>query len=687
MRTYTFSSLAVPVALLLSAYTVDEGLADINGSSDRSVQTSPGTFTTPSEPLADPAPSPAAVSDRPIEVSLPDTLLSKISLAPLGKTDLYDDPRQSAPTPPMGWAPWNQFGMNMSEKVLRDATDALSSSYLPFGYKYLAFDEAWYHDRDPVTRDLHMDTRKIFDKVPRFSDANTLRPLVNYIHSKGILAGMYTDLGRNTCGQMFDSNAATLDTTISKEASQVGIYDDIRKDIKTFIDDWDFDYIKVDGCGAVRYFQSNLERYGLASRYNPLPALTTDEIKEVYKNIGAAILSTEKYKTKPIWFSAIGTWGENNLADWAKSVANSWRTSGDISPTWDSMLGNYNTARGREFFAGPGHWNDIDMMEVGVNRGATGRDFYATQAGDVTRNEFLASVERAKAHFAVWSIMASPLLLGFDLKNASDDVKKIVNNKDIIAVNQDPLGNQATVFSANSETDVLVKSLANRNERAVVLFNKSKTSQKDITVTWNQLHFKPKSEAKLFDLWNNPAAGTTINQGGTDSYTVTVPAQSARMFKLVGTHALVGENARFLSEMPGMTNLVWGPLPKGKFVYPPVADRNLAQGPIKIAGINYSYGITTVNSNLQVSLKGKYKRFKSDVGIDDHQPRGYGSVIFKVYGDGKLLFSSSKIMASGALPQHIDIGVEGVSLLELVADPTTDGFDYDEAVWANATIE
>jgi len=280
-------------------------------------------------------------------------------------------------TPPMGWNSWNKFHCDgLNETLVLDMADALIESGLhDAGYTYINLDDCWQKSRNKdgtIQEDL--------DKFP-----STIPALVDNIHDKGLLFGLYSDAGYRTC--------ALRPGSLGYEVQDATTYAS-----------WDVDYLKYDNCYA-----------------DPLTA------KSRYKAMHDALNSTDR----PIFFSMC-EWGWQDPATWAREYANSWRTTGDIKPTWESWTMILDQNDQWHEYAGPGGWNDPDMLEAG-------------------NGELLDSLVQARSHFTLWCLIKAPLLLGNDLRAMSDEILEIISNREVIAWNQDKLGHQghkvATYFA------------------------------------------------------------------------------------------------------------------------------------------------------------------------------------------------------------------------------------------------
>jgi alpha-galactosidase len=300
-----------------------------------------------------------------------------------------------AKTPPMGWNSWNKYGCNVSETLIMQMADAMASSGMKdAGYQYVVIDDCWQIARD--------ETGEIVVDPERFPHG--MKYVADYVHSKGLKFGIYSDAGSKTC------------------AGRPGGLGHEYQDARTYAR-WGVDYLKYDWCNT-----------------------TTQDAKSSYANMRNALYAAGR----PIVFS-ICEWGSNKPWEWAGEVGNLWRTTGDIGDNWNSMINIFNQQKDLARYAGPGGWNDPDMLEVG-NGGMT--------------------FEEYKTHFSLWCMLAAPLLAGNDLASMTPETKSILMNKEIIALNQDTLGIQATCYRDNGDYQIWVKGLSN-NEKAVCLLNKS----------------------------------------------------------------------------------------------------------------------------------------------------------------------------------------------------------------------
>ncbi|KAG5013173.1 hypothetical protein GLYMA_09G160400v4 [Glycine max] len=327
-------------------------------------------------------------------------------------------------TPPMGWNSWNHFACNIKEDLIRETADAMVSTGLAaLGYQYINIDDCW--------GELNRDSKG--NLVPKASTfPSGMKALADYVHKNGLKLGIYSDAGNQTCSK-------TMPGSLGHE----------EQDAKTFAS-WGIDYLKYDNC------ENN----------NISP-------KERYPPMSEALANTGR----PIFFS-LCEWGSEDPATWAKSVGNSWRTTGDIQDKWDSMISRADLNDKWASYAGPGGWNDPDMLEVGN--------------GGMTTEEY-------RAHFSIWSLAKAPLLIGCDIRALDATTKELLSNKEVIAVNQDKLGVQGKKVKSTNDLEVWAGPLSN-NKVAVILWNRSSSKAK-VTASWSDIGLKPGTSVEARDLW------------------------------------------------------------------------------------------------------------------------------------------------------------------------------------------
>jgi alpha-galactosidase len=341
-----------------------------------------------------------------------------------------------AKTPPMGWNSWNKFGCNVSEDLIKQEADAMVKTGMKdAGYQYIVIDDCWQVSRDP--------DGNIVPDAKRF--ASGMKALADYVHSLGLKFGLYSDAGTATCQ--------------GRPGSRGYEFQDARQYAA-----WGADYLKYDWCNT-----------------------STQDPRSSYETMRDAL----KLAGRPIVFS-ICEWGSSKPWLWAGEVGNLWRTTGDIQDLWEGKgekygLGVVNIVDlqvGLESYAGPGHWNDPDMLEVGN--------------GGMTTTEY-------RSHFSLWAILAAPLMAGNDLRTMSPEIRDILTNKEVIAVDQDPLGIRGRRVRRDGELDVWVKQLKD-GSRAVVLLNRGKAEQ-TMTVDWEDLGYPSHLGAAVRDLWSHQDLG------------------------------------------------------------------------------------------------------------------------------------------------------------------------------------
>lgn len=316
--------------------------------------------------------------------------------------------------PTMGWSSWNTYGFNISESIIKKQVDAMvSNGYSKVGYRYINIDDGYFGGRDSDGYLLIHPTR-----FP-----NGMKTVVDYIHAKGLKAGIYSDAGKNTCASYFGGD---------KIGEGVGLLGHEDDDTRLWFNDLGFDFIKVDFCGG-------------SAGHNKDHLQLNEEQR--YRTIWKAILNTGRTDVR----MNICRWAFPGT--WATEVSTSWRTTGDINCSWGSIKSILKENFYLSAYSGKGRFNDMDMLEVG--RGL--------------------SNEEDKTHFGMWCMMNSPLLIGCDMTNISTTARNLMCNKELIALNQDTLFQQAYVVKRDGETYVMVRDIEKLNgtKRAVALVNLS----------------------------------------------------------------------------------------------------------------------------------------------------------------------------------------------------------------------
>jgi alpha-galactosidase len=375
-----------------------------------------------------------------------------------------------AATPPMGWNSWNTFQVNISEDLVKGIADNMVASGMKdAGYTYIVLDDGWMAiQRDSVTGNLIPDPKKF---------PHGMKALIDYVHSKGLKFGLYNCAGTKTC--------AGYPGTRGYE------YQDAR-----FYASLDIDYLKFDWCYA-----------------------DGQNAKESYTTMSKAL----KAAGKPIVFS-LCEWGSNKPWEWASNVGELWRTTGDIYNCFEGQknMGTWKAncvmhivdlnepLRG---YAGPGHWNDPDMLEVGNGM----------------------NVNEDRVHFSMWCMMAAPLIAGNDIRKMTADTKAILTNKDVIAVDQDALGVQGWRYASKDSVETWFKPL-NGGDWAVCFVNRSAQPQK-INFDWKNENVNDTLSSrqlnagtttyKIINVWTKENASTTAK-----AFVTTVPSHDVVMLRL-----------------------------------------------------------------------------------------------------------------------------------------------------------
>jgi alpha-galactosidase len=371
-------------------------------------------------------------------------------------------------TPPMGWNSWNKFQCNVDETIVRAMADAMATNGMKdAGYQYINIDDCWQGERDAQG----------FIQADPVKFPSGIKALADYVHSKGLKLGIYSDAGAKTCG--------------GRPASRGHEY----QDALTYAQ-WGVDYLKYDWCGC--------------EDLNAKGAYTT--MRDALHAAG-----------RPMVFS-ICEWGSNKPWTWAANVGHLWRTTTDIYPCFDGTMDHTNwqqwgvlrildAQKPLRQYAGPGHWNDPDMLEVGNGM----------------------SVNEDRAHFSMWCMLAAPLISGNDLAHMAPETLKILENPDVIAVNQDALGVEGFPHSTNDNVEVWFKPLAG-GDWAMCVLNRNKEAR-NISFDWRKENVTDSLSRRdanfaattytLRNLWTKQEAGTTRETLKTE-----IPGHDVLMFRL-----------------------------------------------------------------------------------------------------------------------------------------------------------
>lgn len=358
-----------------------------------------------------------------------------------------------AKTPPMGWSSWNRFGCDINEDIIKSVADAICSSGMKdAGYEYINIDDCWQADSRDGSGNILPNSKKF---------PSGIKSLADYVHSKGLKLGIYSCAGVKTCGGYPGSRGYEY------------------QDARTYAS-WGIDYLKYDWCNT-----------------------DTQNAQSSYTTISQAI----REAGRPMVFS-LCEWGKSEPWTWAKNVGHLWRTTGDIQDCWDctkswggeGWLKILDKQTNLSKFAGPGSWNDPDMLEVGN--------------GNMTNAEY-------KAHFSIWCMLAAPLIAGNDLRSMSAETIEILTNKAVIAVDQDTLGMQGFIAYKDSKLEIWMKKLSG-GDIAICFFNRGENSV-PLNINWQTFWghegiygngfgaFKIDKNYRITDLWNKKYTGSTAD--------------------------------------------------------------------------------------------------------------------------------------------------------------------------------
>ncbi|CAN1275269.1 unnamed protein product [Linum perenne] len=357
-------------------------------------------------------------------------------------------------TPPMGWNSWNHFQCNISEKTIKETADAMVSSGLSaLGYHYINIDDCW--------AELNRDSQgNMVSKKSTFPSG--IKALADYVHAKGLKLGIYSDAGSKTCSNLMPGSLGHEE-----------------QDAKTFAS-----WIMLQGVDYLKYDNCNDDGTSPKIRYPVMSRALLNSGREI--------------------FFSLCEWGREDPATWAGSIGNSWRTTGDISDNWDSMTTCADQNDQWALNAGPGGWNDPDMLEVGN--------------GGMTTEEY-------RSHFSIWALAKAPLLIGCDVRSMSNETYEILSNTEVIAVNQDKLGVQGKKVKKDGDLEVWAGPLS-RDRVAIVMWNRG-SSKATITVQWSDLELNTSAVVDVRDLW----AHSTIHLVKTGIST-DVESHACKMFVL-----------------------------------------------------------------------------------------------------------------------------------------------------------
>ncbi|MCX7043875.1 MAG: NPCBM/NEW2 domain-containing protein [Candidatus Sumerlaeota bacterium] len=373
-------------------------------------------------------------------------------------------------TPPLGWNSWNCFAGAVDDAKVRSAADAMvASGLVNHGWTYINLDDCWsIKPNDPNLGGQPRDANGMILTNKKFPD---MKAMCDYIHSKGLKAGIYSSPGPLTCAG-FTASYKFED----KDAQRLG--------------EWGFDYIKYDWCSYDQVKASN----------------DLDEYQKPYQVMRAAL---DKVNRDIVY--SLCQYGMGGVWEWGDKIGgNCWRTTGDITDSWESMAGIGFAQAGKEKWAGPGHWNDPDMLVVGK-----------VGWGDPHPTKLTPSEQYT--HISLWCLLCSPLLIGCDMAQLDDFTLNLLTNDEVLEVNQDPLGKQAARISQNDDIEVWAKDMED-GSKAVGIFNRGELEAKAM-VKWSDLKMEGKQSVR--DLWRQKDLGEIENQ-----FEVALPRHGAALFKL-----------------------------------------------------------------------------------------------------------------------------------------------------------
>ncbi|WP_320167876.1 glycoside hydrolase family 27 protein [Mangrovibacterium marinum] len=367
--------------------------------------------------------------------------------------------------PVMGWASWNNYRVNINQDIIRAQADAMIDRGLSdAGYSYLNIDDGFFGGRD--------EQGNILPHPERFPDG--MKVLADYIHSKGLKAGIYSDAGINTCASYWDKDTIGVG---------MGLFGHDVQDLNLFLNTWGYDFLKVDWCGGDWLGLDEEERY--------------------------IALARQAKALKPEMVFNVCRW--KFPGKWVTQVADSWRISGDIDNRFESILAIIDLNADLWKHVSYGHYNDMDMLQVG--RGM--------------------SYEEDKAHFSMWCLMNSPLLLGNDLTSMSQETVELVTNDELIAINQSPFVYQARRLVDYGEQEVWGRPLVSNisGQVAVALLNRS-TEKADIAFALEAVGIDASKGYRVHDLWSKkdyePSADSELS--------FEVPGHAVVVLKITGTN-------------------------------------------------------------------------------------------------------------------------------------------------------
>ena len=435
--------------------------------------------------------------------------------------------QQFAP-PIMGWSSWNTFHVNISDSLIRTQADAMVRLGLKdVGYTHINIDDGFFGWRD-ASGEMHPHPQRF---------PNGLKVVADYIHSKGLMAGIYSDAGANTCGSKYDAD---------DHGFGAGLYGHEEQDARLYFRDWGFDFIKIDYCGAGTWLDL-----------------------EEQKRYTAVCEAIKKEAGHPVSIN-ICRWAFPGV--WAKDIATSWRISRDILPNWSSIKYIIEKNMYLSAFAGDGHYNDMDMLEIG--RGL--------------------KPSEEEVHVGMWCMMSSPMLIGCDLNKLNESSLALLKNRELLAINQDRLGLQAYVALRQGPGYVFVKDIKERRglTRAVALYNPADTAL-SFEVPLSELELAGKAKAK-----------DVISHAEVKIETVKSPAMNGNVLKATvpahGIKVMTIEAKQRIA--PTRYEAEWAYLP----AYNDLGKRKLPVGFTKVKGSSGGICVSNVGGDMDNTLVWKH---------------------------------------------------------------------------------
>ncbi len=504
-------------------------------------------------------------------------------------------PSGLAPTPPMGWNSWNAYAAGITSTLIKSVADLMVSNGMQAaGYQYVNIDDGWTLKTRVAPGSEQGDSGvdftasdagdSVLEPSPAFGGPNGIKDLADYVHSKGLKLGIYSDRGTETCGHFAASGGYEL------------------TDARTFAA-WGVDYLKYDNC-------------------SPPADVPMQQGYQAMRD-GLATAATETGHS--IVFS-LCSW---EFDEWNLQTGQLWRTTGDIGPAFNdrSLLSNsysntilQNSSLNKAYaaYAGPNNWNDPDMLEVGNN---------------ITLTE-------SKTHFNLWAIMSAPLIAGNKLESMSSDVLAILTNPQVIAVDQDYLGLQGVPVKSTDTTSVWAKPLNKAGARAVLLLNAG-TQTQNVSVNLTEVGLSAGS-ATAFDLEVKDAPGVSIQ----DSFAADIPSHGSVILRIEGNEPGIPQGTANISDLPWIYSANGqGPAEKDMSNGGTTAADGK---PLSLRGTTFSKGLgVAAGSKIIYRLAKRCSKFSAVVGVDDESSAS-GTVLMQVWADGEKLFDSGKMTGTDA---------------------------------------